>query len=92
MTRDEVLTEIDHLEKDLLAFKMARDDIHVRVRELGSSPERQEMFTDWPVFRVIDNGLIMGIVRCEGLIEDYRELLDTMDIPNVVKLERDNVT
>ena len=94
ITRDEVLAEVSNVEKDLMVFKRARDEIHRRIRELGNEPERQAMFTDWPVVKVIDNGLIMAVVRCEGLLQDYREVLEKMDVPdNVLKLEKnDDIT
>jgi hypothetical protein len=51
--------------------------------------DRHTMMSDWPAFNVIDNGLIMAIVRCEGLLEDYRKLLDQEELPdNVLRLER----
>lgn len=89
MTHDELVAEVQETEKDLLTFKQARDCLHTRLRELEHDPQRQAMMADWPAFRVIDNGLIMAIVRCEGLIEDYRTLLDQEELPdNVLRLEK----
>lgn len=89
MTRDDVLDEIAEVERDLLAFKRARDDLYARIRELDNNPERQALLVDWPAMKVIDNGLIMAIVRCEGLLEDYRSALEKMDLPdNVLRLEK----
>ena len=89
MIRDEIIAEVENLWKDLLAFKQSRDCLHQRLRELEDHPKRQGMLEDWPAFKVIDNGLIMAIVRCEGLIEDYRRALEEMDVPdNVVTLEK----
>lgn len=89
MTHDDIIMEVREIEKDLLAFQQARDCVHNRLREMESNPERHTMMTDWPAFHVIDNGLIMAIVRCEGLLEDYRKLLEQEELPdNVLKLER----
>lgn len=89
MTRDEIISELRELERDLHAFKAARDCLYSRLREQEDTPERQAMMKDWPAFSVIDNGLILAIVRCEGLLEDYRNLLDQEEVPdNVVRLEK----
>lgn len=93
MTRDDVLIEIQHIEADLAAFKEAYSCVHRRVSEMENSDqpraaERLKMFKDWPVYAIVDNGLVLGIVRCEGLLEDYRRILENMDTPdNVVTLE-----
>ena len=84
MTREDAIREIEELEKDLLAFKRSRDVLYTRLREMDDDPERREMLIDWPGMKVVDNGLIMAIVRCEGLIEDHRHLLEQMEIPNNV--------
>lgn len=89
MTREDVVTEVREVEKDLLAFKRSRDCLYQRLRELEHRPERRSLLEDWPAFKVIDNGLIMAIVRCEGLLEDYRRILEKMALPdNVVLLEK----
>jgi hypothetical protein len=89
MTREEVLREMDEVHKDLLAFKMARSVLHDRIRDMEGDLKRQETLTDWPGFKVVDNGLIMTIVRCEGLLEDYSNYLNQLEVPdNVVKMER----
>ena len=89
MTRDEIITEVREIQADLLAFRQARDVLLARLREIESNPERYSMMTDWPAFKVVDNGLIMAIVRCEGLLEDYQTLLDKEELPNnVLTLER----
>lgn len=89
MTHDEIIAEVRELEKDLLAFKQARDILYARLNEMEDNPERHSMMTDWPAFNVIDSGCILAIVRCEGLLGDYRKLLDQEELPdNVVKLER----
>lgn len=88
MSRNEILEEIAHVEKDLRAFKMARDHLTARVTELNDDSERQQTMLDWPAFKVVDNGLIMAIVRCEGLLEDYRKHLGDMELPdNIVPME-----
>lgn len=89
MIREDVITEVREVEKDLLAFKQARDSLYRRLRELEDNPARRSLLEDWPVFKVVDNGLIMAIVRCEGLLDDYREALEKMALPNnVVSLEK----
>lgn len=87
MTRDDVITEIRQIEADLAAFKEAHACMHRRATEMEGT-ERYHMFRDWPVYAIVDNGLVLGIVRCEGLLEDYRRILADMDAPdNVVTLE-----
>lgn len=89
MTRDGIIEEMRELKADLLAFQQARGVLHARLREMDNAPERQAMMTDWPAFKVIDNGFIMAVVRCEGLLEDYQKLLEQEELPdNVVRLER----
>jgi len=88
-TREEIIAEVTEVERDLHAFKVARDVLYTRMRELDDKPERQSMLADWPAMKVVDNGLIIAIVRCEGLLEDYRRHLEEMDLPdNVVALEK----
>ncbi len=88
MTRDEIVIELRETEKDLNAFKYARDVLYTRLREMDDNVERREMLVAWPAMKVVDNGLIMAIVRCEGLLEDYKKLLEGMDAPdNVLRLE-----
>jgi len=87
VTHDDIIVEVRELEHDLFAFKQARDVIHSRLREMEGTP-RHDVMADWPAFNVIDSGLILAIVRCEGLLEDYRKLLDQEELPdNVLKLE-----
>lgn len=91
MTHEELVIEIRELSKDLLGFKQARDILYGRLRDLEEMPERQAMLEDWPAFKVIDNGLIMAIVRCEGLLGNYHEMLEDMVMPdNVVPLEKNH--
>jgi len=89
MTREEIIEEIHNTERDLLTFKSAMDVFTRRKLELDSEPERQRMFMEWPAVQATLNVLIMGITRCEGLLEDYRKILEGMDAPdNVVRLEK----
>ncbi len=89
MTRDSIIDEMQEIQADLSAFQQARDVIHARLREMEGNPERHTMMIDWPAFSVVDNGLIMAVVRCEGLLEDYQKLLDQEEFPdNVLRLER----
>lgn len=91
MERDDVIQELAEVRKDLLAFKRCRDDLYTRLRELDQNPKRRDMLNDWPVMKIVDNGLIMAIVRCEGLIEDYTKWLEQLDVPdNVLRLEKRN--
>jgi hypothetical protein len=89
MIRDEILGEIELVEGDLAAFRAAMDAIAARKHELDDRPDRQAAFLEWPATQAILNVLIMAITRCEGLLEDYRKLLEQDELPdNVVKLER----
>lgn len=91
MERDEVVEELAEVSKDLLAFKRCRDVLYTRLREMDQDPKRRDMLADWPVTKIVDNGLIMAIVRCEGLIEDYTKWLEQLDVPdNVLRLEKRN--
>ena len=88
MNREELIAEIRFLEGDLRAFKQAHDNIQHRFGELSGTPRLDE-FREWPATQVVWNGLAMAMGRCEGLIEDYQKLLDTLDVPeNVVNLVR----
>jgi hypothetical protein len=85
-TRDEVLEELAEVHKDLAAFKKSRDAIQERLLELEGTP-RYETLAGWPATVAIWNVQILAIVRCEGLIEDYRKHLESLDVPdNVVPL------
>lgn len=89
MTRDEVIQEIHYVERDLLTFKAAMDTFARRKLELAGEPDRQKMFMEWPAVQATLNVLIMGITRCEGMLEDYRKILEGMDVPdNIVRLEK----
>ena len=85
MNRDDILTEMREVEKDLSAFWQARSAINHRVHEMEGTA-RQETFLSWAATQVILNALIIATVRCEGLIEDYRKALEVIDVPNVLKL------
>jgi hypothetical protein len=85
MTRDEILDEIEHTERDLRVFRTAMDAFGERKLELEDNPERLRLFMEWPAVQATLNVLIMGITRCEGLLEDYRCLLEQMEVPNNVR-------
>ena len=85
-TRTEIVDELREVEQDLRAYRQARDALQRRINEMEGTP-RQEIFLQWAVTQVVMNSLIIATVRCEGLIEDYRQVLETMDAPdNVVAL------
>ena len=89
-TRDEILDELEEVHRDFRAFVVARDTVQARISEMDHLTERRKMFVDWPATQVVLNGLIIAIVRCEGLIEEYQRVLEQMDVPdNVVALARD---
>ena len=88
MTRDELIIEIRETNKDLAALKRSRDLIHTRLREQEGTSRYEETIR-WPLMQVLINTYIAAIVRCEGLIEDYKRLLQEMEAPNnVVQLEK----
>jgi hypothetical protein len=88
VTRDELIIEIRETNKDLAALRRSRDQIHARLREQEGTP-RYEETVRWPLIQVLINTYIAAIVRCEGLIEDYKKLLQEMEAPNnVVQLEK----
>lgn len=87
MDRESIIAEIRQIERDLAAFKQSHAVMHRRALEMEGT-ERYHTFRSWPVYNIVDNGLILGIVRCEGLLEDYHRLLADMETPdNVVTLE-----
>jgi hypothetical protein len=89
-TRDDVIKEMQEVSKDLQAFKQSRDIIQNRLNELEhSDPKRHEILATWPATVAIWNVFILAIVRCEGLLEDYKKYLDNLEVPdNVVTLVR----
>lgn len=86
MTREEILIEVSHTERDLTAFRMAMDAFGTRKLELENDPYRLRMFMEWPAVQAALNVLIMGITRCEGMLEDYRKLLDQLELPDNVRI------
>jgi len=89
MTRDEILDEISCVERDLAAFRKSMDAIAERKLELESDSHRLALFMEWPATQALLNVQIMAITRCEGLLEDYRKLLEQTELPdNIVKLEK----
>ncbi len=87
-TRDEIITELTEVEKDLKALEESRDVIQRRIAQMGD--ERKETFTNWAVMQILLNGFIIAMVRCEGLIEDYKKVLQDIEAQNVLQLVRDN--
>lgn len=86
MKREEIVSELQATRRDLVAFKESRDALQRRINEMEGSP-RQETFVGWAATQVIMNGLVLATVRCEGLIEDYRKVLEELDAPdNIVQL------
>jgi hypothetical protein len=86
IARETTREELRQVEKDLRAFSEARGVIQRRINEMDKTP-RQEMFVSWAATQVIFNALILAIVRCEGLVEDYHKILDLLDTPdNVIQL------
>ena len=85
-TRTEIVDELREVERDLRAYQQARDALQRRINEMEGTP-RHEIFLQWAVTQVVMNSLIIATVRCEGLIEDYRKVLESMSAPdNVVAL------
>ena len=88
ITREDILLELHEVQKDLQVFKRAQDGIHQRIRDLEGKSHKDK-FTSWAATQAILNVLVMAIVRCEGLTEDYQKVLEKLDTPeNVVQLVR----
>jgi len=79
-TRAEVLKEMGEVRKDHTAFARAKDSIQERMLQLEHNKDRYEKFVRWPGTQATLNVLIMCIVRCEGLLEDYQEHLDRIHL------------
>ena len=89
MTPSEIREEIRETTQDLKSFESARQAIQARISELDGMA-RQASFVEWAATQVILNGLIMAIVRCEGLIEDYQRMLESKELPdNVIPISGD---
>jgi hypothetical protein len=76
VSRASVLEEMEEVRKDHLAFARAKDSIQERMLQLENNKDRHERFVRWPGTQAALNVLIMCIVRCEGLLEDYQTHLD----------------
>jgi len=87
-TRDEIITEILEVEKDLKAIEESRDAIQRRIAQM--SAERKESFLNWAVMQILLNGFVVAMVRCEGLIEDYNKVLQNIEAQNVLQLVRED--
>ena len=85
MTRDEVIRQLRHTERDLRAFRQAYDAIQRRVNELDSDPEQREFFLTWAATQASMNVLIMAITRCEGLIEDYKSNVEPAQVLQIAR-------
>ena len=83
MERDAIITELREVERDLAAFSESRSVLHRRIQEMDGTP-RQEMFTSWAMMQILLNAYVLAIVRCEGLIQDYRKALEQLEVPNNV--------
>lgn len=81
--REDIVEELHQVERDLMAFSTARNVIQGRINELEGTP-RREAFVSWAVTQVILNSFILAVVRCEGLIQDYKKILEDLDVPNNV--------
>lgn len=89
--RDDILREARHVEKDLRAFREARDVLGRRMGAMEEEdPKRLETFEQWAVTQVVMNGFIIAITRCEGLLEDYQKLLDQMEPAPVIELVKED--
>jgi hypothetical protein len=86
VTKDQILKELEETRRDLQAFKEAYDVFQRRFIDLDQDPERKERLNGWAVVQIIMNGLILGIVKCEGLIEDYQKALEQQDLAPVISL------
>lgn len=89
MTRDEIICQLRHTEKDLHAFKQAYDAIQRRIVELEDDPSQREFFVSWAATQASLNVLIMAITRCEGLIEDYKNNLEPSPVLQMVRETND---
>lgn len=87
-TRDEIVTELHEVGKDLRALEESRDAIQRRI--VLMTPSRKETFLSWAVMQILLNAFVVATVRCEGLIEDYKRALQNIETnDNVVQLVRD---
>ena len=89
--RDQLLREARHVEKDLIAFREARDVLGRRMGEMeADDPKRLEEFEQWACTQVVMNAFILAIVRCEGLLEDYQQQLDQIGPAPVLELVKED--
>jgi len=86
VSKDQIQRELEEVRKDLHVFKEARDVFQRRSVELENEPERQDRFVGWAVTQVVLNGLLLGAVKCEGLIEDYERALEKGELAPVISL------
>ena len=88
--RAEAIDELRETQEDRKAFAKALDAVSARLRDLEDNPARYEMLRQWPATQVVLNGLVLCVTKCEGIIEEYRELLDQDTPDNVVSMEGRN--
>ena len=81
--REEVVEELHQVGKDLEAFLKAKAVIQQRINEMEGTA-RQETFVSWAMTQVLLNSFILATVRCEGMIQDLRKVLETLDTPDNV--------
>ena len=89
MTREEIIQQLRHTERDLHAFKQAYDAIQRRVNELESDPKQKEFFLTWAATQATMNVLVMAITRCEGLIEDYKSNVEPAPVLQIARETND---
>ena len=85
-SREEIVREMDEVRADLRTFTEARDAFQRRSAELEGDPGRQDRFVSWAVTQIVLNGLLLGVVKCDGLLEDYQRALDQLELAPVLTL------
>lgn len=85
--RGDILKELHEVELDLVAVRESRDVIQRRIALMDGTP-RRDVFVSWAVMQILLNSFIVASVRCEGLIEDFKKVLQDMEANNVVQLAR----
>ena len=91
-SKEDILRELREVQKDLQAFKEARDVLQRRSVELEDEPERQDRFVGWAVTQIVLNGLLLGVVKCEGLQDDYQAALERCEPATILTLVKNKET
>jgi hypothetical protein len=87
MKREDLIEEASNVSRDLTAFRECRDVLGRRMGEMESEdPKRLEDFEQWACTQVVMNGFVLAITRCEGLLEDYQNMLNQMEPAPVLSL------